>query len=209
MAHPLVQDAAQVAFCQRNHQVQALPPQCAQEPLTKAIGFGTPHGYFQHPEPEVAHALVEVVREDAVAVMDEELVPMVSRHRFAELLYGPLGCGMHRHMAMQNPTRGVLHQHEDIEETKGRRDHRANIAGDDGFGVVVDKGHPALGWDAGVRSTVEAFGQIRPHGARRHAQTKLEAQCIGDALFTPCRVVARHPADERLQVRRDRWTSRS
>jgi hypothetical protein len=26
---------------------------------------------------------------------------------------------------MQNPTRGVLHQHEDIEETKGRRDHCA------------------------------------------------------------------------------------
>jgi hypothetical protein len=45
--------------------------------------------------------------------MDEESVPMVSRHRVAALLYGPLGCGMHRHMTMQNPTRGVLHQHED------------------------------------------------------------------------------------------------
>jgi hypothetical protein len=183
MAHPLVQDAAQVAFCQRNHQVQALPPQCAQEPLTKAIGFGTPHGYFQHPEPEVAHALVEVVREDAVAVMDEELVPMVSRHRFAELLYGPLGCGMHRHMAMQNPTRGVLHQHEDIEETKGRRDHRAEIAGDYGFGVVADKRHPALGRDAVVQTTVEALGHLLAHGAWRHAQAKLEPQLVGDPLL--------------------------
>src|SRR5919204_2440124 len=209
MAHPLVKDAAQVAFCQRNHQVQALPPQCAQESLTKAIGFGTPHWSFQHPEPEVAHGLVEVVREDPVAVMDEELVPMVSRHRFAELLYCPLGRGMHRHVAMQNPTRGVLHQHEDIEETKGRRDHRAEIAGDDGFGVVADKCHPVLGWDAAVRTTVEALGHVLADGSRRHAQTKLEEQLISDAFFTPRRIVTSHPADERLQISRNRWSSRT
>jgi hypothetical protein len=74
-----------------------------------------------------------VVREDTVAVMEEESVPMVSRYRVAALLYGPLGCGMHRRMAMQNPARGVLYQHEDRDETKGRRDHRAESAGDDGI----------------------------------------------------------------------------
>jgi hypothetical protein len=66
-----MQDEAQVTFCQRNHQVQALPPQCTQEPLIQAIGLRTPHGCSQHPEPQVAHTLVKIVREDTVAVMDE------------------------------------------------------------------------------------------------------------------------------------------
>jgi hypothetical protein len=99
-------------------------------------GWGEPpHG--DGPEADaggLAVELVEVVREDAVAVMEEEPALMVRWYRFAELLCGPLGRGMHGHMAMQNPTRGVLHQHEDIKEKKVRRDHRAEIAGDDGFG---------------------------------------------------------------------------
>src|SRR4030095_15675425 len=110
---------------------------------------------------------------------------MVSRHRFAELLYGPLGRGMHRPVAIQNPTRGVLHQYEDREEAKGRCDHRAEIAGDDGFGVVAAKLHPTWGEDAMVLTRVEALGHVLAHGARRHAQTKLKVQLIGDALFTP------------------------
>jgi hypothetical protein len=51
-----------VVLGERDQEVQAFPPQRAQEPLTETIGLGTPHGCFQHPEPQVAHALVELLR---------------------------------------------------------------------------------------------------------------------------------------------------
>jgi hypothetical protein len=156
----------------------------------------------------VAHALVEFVREDTVPVMDEKSVPMVSRNRFAELLDGPLGRRMCRDIGMQNSARRVLHQDEDIEEAKGRCDHRAEIAGDNGLGVVTDKRPPALGRDAVVRTTVEALGHIFAYRPRRYPEAQLEQQFVGETLLAPRRVVAGHTANERLQVRGDGWSSR-
>jgi len=66
MRYPLREDVPQVVFRQWNHEVQALPPQRAQQPLTQGIGLGASHRGFEDPQPQVAHILVEMLGENTV-----------------------------------------------------------------------------------------------------------------------------------------------
>ena len=51
--------------------------------------------------PQGTYMLVELRRGDAIAVMYEETVGMVSRDRFAQLLESPLGQGVCGYVGMQ------------------------------------------------------------------------------------------------------------
>ena len=85
---------------QRNQKVEALPPQRADKSLAERIGLRSPHRRLEHPQPQVTYALVQLLREDAIAVMYQESVSMVSRNRFAELLQGPQRCRIRRDIGM-------------------------------------------------------------------------------------------------------------
>ena len=61
----------------------------------------------------MAHALVESLGEDTIAVMDEEAVVMVRWNRFTQLLQRPFRRWMRGHIDMQQPARGVFHDHKD------------------------------------------------------------------------------------------------
>ena len=56
---------AQVVLSQGDHEVQALPPQRADEPLAQGIGLRALRRRFEDPQPQMAHALVELLGEDA------------------------------------------------------------------------------------------------------------------------------------------------
>jgi hypothetical protein len=57
---PLVQQTSQVVFGQRDHKIQAFPPQRADEPLAEGIRLGALGWCLEHPETQVAQVLVEV-----------------------------------------------------------------------------------------------------------------------------------------------------
>src|SRR5712692_9502489 len=86
MWNPFVQQASQVARREWYQKIQALPPQRADEPLAERIGLGTLGRRFENPEPKVADAPVELLGENAVAIMQQKTVAVVSRDRFAQLL---------------------------------------------------------------------------------------------------------------------------
>ena len=69
---------------------------------------------------------------------------MVRWDRFTQLLQRPGRRGVRGHIGMQNPAGRVFHHHKHIEEAKGRRDHHAEVTGDDRLGMIADKGSPAL-----------------------------------------------------------------
>jgi hypothetical protein len=50
----------------------------------------------------VADAVVQLLREDTITVMQQESVGMVSGNRFAELLQGPRRCRMRCDIGMQD-----------------------------------------------------------------------------------------------------------
>ena len=74
---------------QRDNTVQTFSPQCAQQPLTERIGLRTLGRRFEDPESKVVYALVELRGENAVAIMQQKAVAMVSRNGFAQLLERP------------------------------------------------------------------------------------------------------------------------
>jgi hypothetical protein len=143
-----------VVFRQGDHKVHTLPPQRAQEPLTEGIGLGTPRRCFQDPETQVPHLLIELLGEDAVPVMDQEAVAVVSWDRFAQLLHRPVGCWVLGHMDMQDSAAGVFHHHKHIERLEGGCDHYAEITGDDRLGMIAHEGEPALRRDVLMPSVV-------------------------------------------------------
>jgi hypothetical protein len=176
-----VQETPQVVLGERDHEVQAFPPQRAQEPLAERVGLRTPHRCFQDPEPQVPHLLIQRLGEDAVSVMDEEAVAVVNRDGFTQLLKGPCRGGMRGHIDVEDFTARVFHHHEHKEEAKGGCDHHAEVAHDDRLHMVADKGPPALGRNAVRPTAVQGCGQVSAHRPRRHTQAELEAQFVGDA----------------------------
>jgi hypothetical protein len=57
----------------------------------------------------MAYAVVELGREDAIAVMQEEALDMVHWNRRTQLLERPVGRGMRRHIAVEHAARSMLH----------------------------------------------------------------------------------------------------
>ena len=165
MVHPRVQDTSQVVLSERNHKVYAFAPQCAQQPLAERIGLRTLGWGFRDLEPEVLYAAVELRREDAIAIMEEEAIIMVRWERFAQLLQCPGSGGMRGHIDMQNPACRVFHEHKHGEEAKGRRNHHTEITGHDRLGMMAHKGPPSLGRGAFPSPRVQALGQILAYGA--------------------------------------------
>jgi len=89
MQHPCSQKAPQVIFGQGHHKVQAFLPQRADEPLAEGICLGALRWRFQDPQSQVPYALIKLLGENAVAVMEQKTVGMVSGNSFAQLLQGP------------------------------------------------------------------------------------------------------------------------
>src|SRR5215471_4514013 len=207
MAYPLVEESAQMGRCQRNQQVEALPPQRADKPLTQRIGLRTLWGCFQHLESQVSYALVKRLREDTVAVMQEKAVAVVSRYRLTQLLQRPRRRRVHRDIGVQNAVGRMFHHDKHGEEAKGGRDDHAEVTRDDRLGMIADKGAPAVRCRALAWPPVERLRHVSTPGAGRPPQAQLQQQFIGHALLPPGRVVTSHLADERLQLRRNRWSS--
>src|SRR6266853_6647374 len=91
MGHPLAQDPSHMVCAQRNQKVEALPPQRADKPLAERVRLWTLGRRFEDSESKVVYVLVKRLRENAVAVMHEKPVAVVSRKRLTQLLQRP-GC---------------------------------------------------------------------------------------------------------------------
>src|SRR5215475_11869936 len=129
---------------------------------------------------------------------------MVCWNGFTQLLEGPCSRGRGCHMHMEESAVGVCNDHEHIEETKSHCNCHTKVAGYDRLRMVAHKRCPALGWQARAWPSLQRAGHILSHGARRHPQTELEQQFVGNALLSPCRVFQSHAPNQRLDVLRQR-----
>ena len=154
-----------MVFCERDDENQALPPQRADEPFAEGVRLWTLGWCFQHLEPQMAYAVVELGREDTIAVMHEEAIAMVRWDRLTQLLECPVSRGMRRHIAVEHEARGMLHHDKHVEQAKGRRHDHAEVTGDDRRGMIADKRPPALGWRVFPPTVTQVLRQVLPDGA--------------------------------------------
>ena len=87
---PRLYETPQMVLGEQNHEVYALPAQCAQQALAKRLALGTPGWGFEDFQPQVAYPLVEILGEDRI----EEGIAQIRQELIA---YRGLG------MAMEDP----------------------------------------------------------------------------------------------------------
>ena len=76
-----------------------------------------------HLQPERQELLIQLCREDRIAIVDQELVTVVAGKGFTKLRQRPGGSRMGSDIAVQNPPRPTFHQHEDVQLAKARSYH--------------------------------------------------------------------------------------
>ena len=72
MQHPLKKDAAEVAFGQRNEEVEALAPNGSNEPFAKGVCLRATNRCFQDADTETGQFIVQTRREDGIPVVNEK-----------------------------------------------------------------------------------------------------------------------------------------
>jgi len=193
----LLDNQLQVSFAQRNEVVQALPANGADQPLAERVRFRCSHWRSQNTQAESVQRLIQANREDGVAVMNQDAVRVVERQKLTELLDGPLGGRMSRHVGVQDAARTGLHGHEDVQNTEPSHDGNEKVTGHDGPGLIPHECRPA---QVGGFSSRRAAIQLFVHRSRRYPQAEFEAQLIGDSLFAPGGVLAVHLTDQLRDV---------
>lgn len=193
-----------MAFAKGDEVVEALTANRADEALTVCVRLWAADWGFQGAHAETGQGSMEVCREHGAVVVKDEAVGMAAGERFAELLEGPLGGGMRGDVGVQQAALSYLHGDEHVKHAETGGHHGEEIAGDDGLGVVADKGVPAL---RGRSAWAAQVAQVAAHGSWRDLDAQLQGQFIGDAMFAPGGVVVRHLADEGLEVLGQRRTA--
>ena len=93
---------------------------------------------------ETGHRLIESNGEDGVVVVKDKPVGMVRRYSFAQLLEGPGCTGMGRRVDVNHLATGMFHDHKYIQDSESGGGDDAEVAGDNGLGVILKEGRPTL-----------------------------------------------------------------
>jgi len=100
MGYPCGQETLHMVRRQRDHKVQAFPPQRADEPLAEGMGLGTLRWCFEDSQAQATDMVVKLRGDNAVPIMQEETVSVIRWDGFTQLLQCPWGSGMGRHMVV-------------------------------------------------------------------------------------------------------------
>ena len=93
MRHPFSQNSSQMFLAERNHEIQALAPHRSNQSFTVRIGLRCSRRGSQRLQAETLNGFIHLLREDAVAIMDQEAIVVVAGNGLAELLCRPIGRG--------------------------------------------------------------------------------------------------------------------
>src|SRR5262245_61878982 len=148
----------------------------------------------------MTHALVDVIGEKSIPVMDEHAVGVISRDGFSELLHGPRRRGMSGDIDMQEPSARMLNYHKDIENAECHRECHAEVTRDNAFSMIADTCGPVLRLTAFAWATDAVTGHVFAHGPWRDPQAELEQEFVGDAFLPPGGILQGHATDDGLQV---------
>src|SRR5215831_5516377 len=144
MRGPLTNNPLEMTFVEGNQEVETFATKASAQSLAHRVGLGGSHRRPQNSYTQVRQTLVDFLCEDAIAIMDDEAIGMISRQRFPELLERPFRRGMGRDVVVENLAGSNLYDDEDVEGTERGRDHHEEVAGYHDFGMVADEGQPTL-----------------------------------------------------------------
>jgi hypothetical protein len=89
----------------------------------------------------------------------------------------------------------MFHDHQHVKKSESGARDDAEVAGDDGLGVILEKGCPTLIAARVAKRCGRQLWQILLDRTRRHAQAEFQQQLVCNSLLAPRGVLARHLAD--------------
>src|SRR5215831_11724549 len=201
---PIPNNHLEMAFVEWNQEVETFATKAAAESLAHRVRLRGPHWRTQNPYTQIGKTLVDIRREDGVAIVDDETIRMIARQGFPELLHRPFRRGMGRDVLVDNLAGSDLHDNEDVEGTECGGDHHEEIASHHNLGVIVDEGQPALFRVRRAHRSV--FAKVLGDGCawpipNRHTATLSERRDAVHATASACRTSNSHEAERRKSVR--------
>src|ERR1019366_1783011 len=127
VGHPRCQDFAQVPLAQRNNPVQTLTPQSPDQSFAKRVRLRAAHRRGDNLKAEPGQRSVQFGGKDRVVVVDDETILVVEWDGISQLLQSPRGGGMGRRIEVNQSTRGMLHCHKYVEDSKGGGHYDAEV----------------------------------------------------------------------------------
>ena len=128
MRGPLTNNPLEMAFVERNQEIQTFATKAPAQSLAHGVRLGGSHWRPQNSYSQIGETLVDFLCEDAIPIVDPEAVGMIARQRFPKLLQGPCRRGMGRDVVVDNPAGSNLYDDEDVKGTERRRDHHEEVA---------------------------------------------------------------------------------
>jgi hypothetical protein len=128
-----------MGFGQWDEPVQTFPAHRADHALTNSVHRWTARRGLQHPDPEGLDRLVQLAREDTVAIVNQEFVTVFAADHLTQLLQCPRGTRMGGDVAVDQSTVAMLDHHKHIQQTKCRCNGDGEVAGNDSLGVQAQK----------------------------------------------------------------------
>ena len=78
-----------MTFTERDQVVEALPADGSDQPFAEGIGLWCANRRFEHPDIKISKSGIHILREDRVAVVNDELTGVIVAEELAELLNAP------------------------------------------------------------------------------------------------------------------------
>jgi hypothetical protein len=119
---------------------------------------------FQHDQTHRIHGAVHSRRVDAVAIVNQKSLPLIARHKRAELLHGPCCRRVLGRIPMQDPARADVQNDEDVDHAERRSDRHTEITPQYRADVIPHEGAPCLRPRIAPRRV--AWRHIAPDGPR-------------------------------------------
>src|SRR5262249_61313309 len=91
---PIPNSHLQMAFVEWNQEVETFATKAAAESFAHRVRLRGPQRRPQNPYTQIGKTLVDIRREDVVAIVDDETIRMIARQGFPELLQRPFRRGM-------------------------------------------------------------------------------------------------------------------
>jgi hypothetical protein len=131
-----------MALMQDDHVIQACTADTLDQPLDVRILPRTWGGDYDVFDPHVPHSLAKYGAVDAISIAQPRPRSLVPWEGVDDLLCGPLGGGMLRHIAVDDATSMVGQDGDDKEHVACHRRYGKEIKGDQVFDVVVQERLP-------------------------------------------------------------------
>jgi hypothetical protein len=114
-ARPFTNNPLEMTFVEGDQEVETFPTKAPTHSPAHRVGLGGSHGRPQDSHPQVSETLVDVLSEDAVAIVDQEAVGMIARRRLSELLERPIRRRMGSYVLVENLPGSDLYDDKDVE----------------------------------------------------------------------------------------------